>query len=379
MANSGIVSSFYKDFEKFMKNELGAKKLKKYFSKESNLSLSGTEGLVSTGFGEVNQPIQSDGTQTASAPLSYPGVDSGRDYLLQALEAFRSDIKTNNIKTRHLIGGGVGQVTNDPFGSLGGTPFWESPQYVDNKVVVLSDHYATSKKTGEKFRLDVGNFFTLNKQGKITDLEMTFDSYVMSQAMSGADKLISNPNMDTAMEGEIDSSISIADTESGTYNFFNTFASAIPPNPDNLDVLTGVLTDDVKIKFQGDPKYQISARNKIRSGKGKYLKVQKDSWIQSISEIFTMDELYASNGVSVAKYTEQRISGGPGFEKATGRKPLGRRFTMPASITTYIANTDSGFKVSGTEGLFDTTPIVTSTYGSNPFPMAPSNYYGPMG
>lgn len=361
-----------------MKYDLKAKKLKKYFSKQSNLSLSGTEGLVSTGFGEVNQPIQSDGTQTASAPLSYPGVNSGRYYLIKALKAFRSDIKTNDIKTRHLIGGGVGQVTNDPFGSNGGTPFWVDPQYIDNKVVVLADHYATSKTTGEKFRLDVGNFFTLDDNGKITNFEMTFDSYVMSQAMSGADKLISNPNMDAAMRDKIDTSISVADTESGTYDFFNTFASAIPPDPDNLDVLTGVLTGDVKIKFQGDPKYQLSARNKIVSGKDKYLDVQKDSWVQSISEIFTMDELYASNGVSVANYTEQRISGGPGFENATGRKPLGRRFIMPASITTYIANKDSEFKVSGTEGLFDTTPIVTSTYGSNPFPMAPANYYGPM-
>ena len=143
-----------------------------------------------------------------------------------------------------------------------------------------------------------------------------------------------------------------------------------------------VLTDEVRIKFQGDPNFQLSARDTIAIGKDEYLTVQKDSWVQSISELFTMEEIYALDDISVANYKEQRITSGPGFSDEGYGPNLGNRFVMDAAIITYIHNNEDNPQLpqltASTEGLFDTTPIVEATYGSNPFPIATQNYVGPL-
>ena len=296
-------------------------------------------------------------------------LPTGADNAIRSLKSFKRDISTDKIIERHLIGGGVGLANNNPFGD---------PEYVDNEVAIISDIYAKSKKGGNHFRLDTTSFIGINDDGKINSLDIQFDSYVMSQAVADATPLIANPNMDKAMRGSYDVDISPSDTESATLTYFGTFATAVPPDPNQLDVLTGVLTDNARCKFQGDPRYQLSARNKIKPGIEHYLGVQKDSWVQSISEIFDMEQLYSGNGVSVAKYNEQRIASGPGFTQRTGYPSLGRIVEIPASITTYIASTESGYRTSGTEGLFDTVPIMTATYGSNPFPLPTKNYVGPL-
>lgn len=356
-----------------MKGDAKSQELKKYLTKDINLSLPGggsggpeTAGVVSGAYGSVNQPTVNNGS---GDPLYYPGVPTGADNAMRSLRIFRREIDTKRITERHLIGGGEGLANDNPFGA---------PEYVNNQVAILSDIFAKDKKNGNHFRLDTAAFIGLDDSGKINSFDLQFDSYVMSQAMSDATPLIANPDMDKAMRGNYDDIISASDTEGATLNFFGTFASAVPPDPAQLDVLTGVLTDNARAKFQGDPRYQLSARNKIRPGIDHYLGVQKDSWVQSISEIFSMEQLFSGNGVSVAKYTEQRISAGPGFKKRTGLPSLGRIVQIPASITTYIAITEDGLRTSGTEGLFDTVPIMTATYGSTPFPLPTKNYVGPL-
>ena len=373
MANSDIARSFFKTFKRFMKGDAKSRELKEYFAKDVNLTLPGggsggpeTAGVASAAYGSVNQPTVNNGS---GDPLYYPGVPTGADNAMRSLRIFRSEIDTKRITTRHLIGGGEGLANDNPFGA---------PEYVDNQVAILSDIFANDKKNGNNFRLDSAAFIGLEDNGKINSFDLQFDSYVMSQAMADATPLIANPDMDKAMRGNYGTDISASNTEGATLNFFGTFASAVPPDPAQLDVLTGVLTDNARAKFQGDPRYQLSARNKIRPGINHYLGVQKDSWVQSISEVFAMEQLFSGNGVSVAKNTEQRISSGPGFKERTGLPSLGRRVQMPASITTYIADTEAGYRTSGTEGLFDTVPIMTATYGSTPFPMPTKNYVGPL-
>ena len=373
MANSDIARSFFKTFKRFMKGDAKSRELKEYFAKDVNLTLPGggsggpeTAGVASAAYGSVNQPTVNNGS---GDPLYYPGVPTGADNAMRSLRIFRSEIDTKRITTRHLIGGGEGLANDNPFGA---------PAYVDNQVAILSDIFAKDKKNGNNFRLDSAAFIGLEDNGKINSFDLQFDSYVMSQAMADATPLIANPDMDKAMRGNYGTDISASNTEGATLNFFGTFASAVPPDPAQLDVLTGVLTDNARAKFQGDPRYQLSARNKIRPGVDHYLGVQKDSWVQSISEIFTMEQLFSGNGVSVAKYTEQRISSGPGFKERTGLPSLGRIVQMPASITTYIADTEAGYRTSGTEGLFDTVPIMMATYGSTPFPLPTKNYVGPL-
>lgn len=373
MANSDIARSFFETFTRFMKGDAKAKELRQYLATDVDLTLPGggsggpeTAGVVASAYGSVNQPTVNNGS---GDPLYYPGVPTGADNAMRSLKSFRSDIDTQKIVERHLIGGGKGLANNNPFGE---------PEYVDNQVAILSDIFAKDKKNDNGFRLDSAAFIGIDDNGKINSFDLQFDSYVMSQALADATPLIANPDMDKAMRGNYDTVISPSDTEGATLNYFGTFATAVPPDPAQLDVLTGVLTDNARAKFQGDPRYQLSARNKIKPGINHYLGVQKDSWVQSISEVFAMEQLFSGNGVSVAKYNEQRISAGPGFKERTGFPSLGRIVQIPASITTYIANTEQGYRTSGTEGLFDTVPIMTATYGSTPFPLPTKNYVGPL-
>ena len=57
---------------------------------------------------------------------------------------------------------------------------------------------------------------------------MRFDSYVMSQAMSGMEPLIANPDMDEAMKGYRDETVTTEEAVNGTFAFFGTFAQAAP-------------------------------------------------------------------------------------------------------------------------------------------------------
>ena len=342
-------------------------------SKDFNLKVSGTPGIVSNAYGASNQPVKNDGT---GDPLYSDGIPNGRSNAMKRFKALRKEITTDSVEVDFVIGGefGTSLTITDPV-------TWATEPMTD-RVVILSDHYATAKNTNNNFRLDVASFFTVGDDDKVNDFEMRFDSYVMSQAMSGMEPLIANPDMDEAMQGYRDSSVTTDQTINGTFTFFGTFATAAPPDPDNLDVIAPVLTDEVRVKFQGDPNFQLSARDIIGIGKDDYLAVQKGSWVQSISELFTMEEIYALDDISVANYKEQRISSGPGFSEEGHGPSLGNRFVMDAAIITYIHNNEENPDLpqltASTEGLFDTAPIVEATYGSEPFPIPTQSYVGPL-
>lgn len=378
MAANDVATSFYSAFVDYLQSEKpnikqSKKALKSLMSRDFNLKFSGTPGLVSNAYGEANQPIKNDGT---GDPLYGDDFPSGRTNAMQRFKALRKEITTDSVEVDFIIGGDLGTslTITDPV-------TWANEPMTD-RVVILSDHYATAKNTNNDFRLDVASFFTVGDNDKVNDFEMRFDSYVMSQAMSGMEPLIANPDMDEAMEGYRDNSVTTDQTINGTFTFFGTFAQAAPPDPDNLDVIEPVLTDNVRVKFQGDPNFQLSARNTIGEGKDEYLAVQKGSWVQSISEVFTMEEIYALDDISVANYKEQRITSGPGFTEAGYGQSLGNRFVMDAAIITYIHNNEDDPNLpqltASTEGLFDTEQIVQATYGSAPFPIATQDYVGPL-
>ena len=378
MAANDVASGFYDSFIDYLQSEKGSgqqsiKALRSSMSRDFTLKFSGTPGLVSNAYGEADQPLKNDGS---GDPLHYPGIPDGRSNALKRFRELRKEITTDSVEVDFVIGGDIGTslTITDPV-------TWATEPMTD-RVVILSDHYATAKNTNNDFRLDVASFFTVGDDDKVNDFEMRFDSYVMSQAMSGMEPLIANPDMDEAMKGYRDKSVTTDQTINGTFEFFSKFATAAPPDPDNLDVVAPVLTDEVRVKFQGDPNFQLSARDTIGIGKDEYLAVQKDSWVQSISELFTMEEIYALDDISVANYKEQRITSGPGFSDEGYGPNLGNRFVMDAAIITYIHNNEDNPQLpqltASTEGLFDTTPIVEATYGSNPFPIATQNYVGPL-
>ena len=378
MAANNVASDFYDAFIDYLQSEKGnggesRKALRSLMSRDFNLKFSGTPGLVSNAYGESNQPVKNDGS---GDPLYGDDIPNGRSNALKRFRELRKEITTDSVEVDFLIGGEIGTslTITDP-------QTWANEPMTD-RVVILSDHYATAKNTNNDFRLDVASFFTVGDDDKVNDFEMRFDSYVMSQAMSGMEPLIANPDMDEAMKGYRDETVTTEEAVNGTFAFFGKFAQAAPPDPDNLDVVESVLTDEVRIKFQGDPNFQLSARDTIAIGKDEYLTVQKDSWVQSISELFTMEEIYALDDISVANYKEQRISSGPGFAEGGYGPSLGNRFIMDAAIITYIHNNENDTATpqltASTEGLFDTTPIVEATYGSNPFPIATQNYVGPL-
>lgn len=378
MAANDVASNFYDAFVAYLQSEKGERKeskkaLRSLMSKDFNLKVSGTPGIVSNAYGASNQPVKNDGT---GDPLYSDGIPNGRSNAMKRFKALRKEITTDSVEVDFVIGGefGTSLTITDPV-------TWATEPMTD-RVVILSDHYATAKNTNNNFRLDVASFFTVGDDDKVNDFEMRFDSYVMSQAMSGMEPLIANPDMDEAMQGYRDSSVTTDQTINGTFTFFGTFATAAPPDPDNLDVIAPVLTDEVRVKFQGDPNFQLSARDIIGIGKDDYLAVQKGSWVQSISELFTMEEIYALDDISVANYKEQRISSGPGFSEEGHGPSLGNRFVMDAAIITYIHNNEENPDLpqltASTEGLFDTTPIVEATYGSEPFPIPTQSYVGPL-
>jgi hypothetical protein len=378
MAANDVASNFYDAFVAYLQSEKGERKeskkaLRSLMSKDFNLKVSGTPGIVSNAYGASNQPVKNDGT---GDPLYSDGIPNGRSNAMKRFKALRKEITTDSVEVDFVIGGefGTSLTITDPV-------TWATEPMTD-RVVILSDHYATAKNTNNNFRLDVASFFTVGDDDKVNDFEMRFDSYVMSQAMSGMEPLIANPDMDEAMQGYRDSSVTTDQTIDGTFTFFGTFATAAPPDPDNLEVIAPVLTDEVRVKFQGDPNFQLSARDIIGIGKDDYLAVQKGSWVQSISELFTMEEIYALDDISVANYKEQRISSGPGFSEEGHGPSLGNRFVMDAAIITYIHNNEENPDLpqltASTEGLFDTTPIVEATYGSEPFPIPTQSYVGPL-
>jgi hypothetical protein len=378
MAANDVASNFYDAFVAYLQSEKGERKeskkaLRSLMSKDFNLKVSGTPGIVSNAYGASNQPVKNDGT---GDPLYSDGIPNGRSNAMKRFKALRKEITTDSVEVDFVIGGefGTSLTITDPV-------TWATEPMTD-RVVILSDHYATAKNTNNDFRLDVASFFTVGDDDKVNDFEMRFDSYVMSQAMSGMEPLIANPDMDEAMQGYRDSSVTTDQTIDGTFTFFGTFATAAPPDPDNLEVIAPVLTDEVRVKFQGDPNFQLSARDIIGIGKDDYLAVQKGSWVQSISELFTMEEIYALDDISVANYKEQRISSGPGFSEEGHGPSLGNRFVMDAAIITYIHNNEENPDLpqltASTEGLFDTAPIVEATYGSEPFPIPTQSYVGPL-
>jgi hypothetical protein len=378
MAANDVASNFYDAFVAYLQSEKGERKeskkaLRSLMSKDFNLKVSGTPGIVSNAYGASNQPVKNDGT---GDPLYSDGIPNGRSNAMKRFKALRKEITTDSVEVDFVIGGefGTSLTITDPV-------TWATEPMTD-RVVILSDHYATAKNTNNDFRLDVASFFTVGDDDKVNDFEMRFDSYVMSQAMSGMEPLIANPDMDEAMQGYRDSSVTTDQTINGTFTFFGTFATAAPPDPDNLEVIAPVLTDEVRVKFQGDPNFQLSARDIIGIGKDDYLAVQKGSWVQSISELFTMEEIYALDDISVANYKEQRISSGPGFSEEGHGPSLGNRFVMDAAIITYIHNNEENPDLpqltASTEGLFDTAPIVEATYGSEPFPIPTQSYVGPL-
>jgi len=157
MANSDIARSFFETFTRFMKGNAKAQDLRQYLATDVDLTLPGggsggpeTAGVVASAYGSVNQPIVNNGS---GDPLYYPGVPTGADNAMRSLKSFRSDIDTQKIAERHLIGGGKGLANNNPFGE---------PEYVDNQVAILSDIFAKDKKNGNSFRLDSAAFIGID-------------------------------------------------------------------------------------------------------------------------------------------------------------------------------------------------------------------------
>ena len=76
-------------------------------SKDFNLKVSGTPGIVSNAYGASNQPVKNDGT---GDPLYSDGIPNGRSNAMKRFKALRKEITTDSVEVDFVIGIEVGTL-----------------------------------------------------------------------------------------------------------------------------------------------------------------------------------------------------------------------------------------------------------------------------
>ena len=112
MAANDVASNFYDAFVAYLQSEKGERKeskkaLRSLMSKDFNLKVSGTPGIVSNAYGASNQPVKNDGT---GDPLYSDGIPNGRSNAMKRFKALRKEITTDSVEVDFVIGIEVGTL-----------------------------------------------------------------------------------------------------------------------------------------------------------------------------------------------------------------------------------------------------------------------------
>jgi ketosteroid isomerase-like protein len=187
-----------------------------------------------------------------------------------------------------------------------------------NRVAVLLDEVHTVKETGLSYRLDTLALLTVEDNGDISSVDFYYDSYVPLQAFAGVVPQIVDPDIDVVLDSRRDRTTTAEETIQAAFGFFGTFAGIdeaarlISPNdnvskPDFTPLLATV-TDDVVLKFAGDPLYLPFADNEIRTGKAAVERTFLEQFTDSRPRTFDMQEWFVAGDRLIANTFEQRTA-----------------------------------------------------------------------
>lgn len=245
------------------------------------------------------------------------------------------------------------------FSLLPGSPL--IPQ--DNRVAVLFEEVHTVKETGLQYRLDTTALLTVEESGVISDIRFYYDSYVPLQAFVGEIPLIVNPDIDLVLDPRRDPTTTTEETINAGFGFFGTFAgidaAAQEISPDDsvtkpdFAPLLDTVTEDVVLKFSGDPQYLPFADDEIRVGKPALEQTFLEQFTDSRPRVFDMQEWFVNGDRLLANTFEQRTA-------------VQTREGYDVQVEILLTAKDG--LVSSVEGLFDSTTTTTAFIGSDPFP-----------
>lgn len=232
-----------------------------------------------------------------------------------------------------------------------------------NRVAVLFEEVHTAVETGLQYRLDTVALLTVEDDGKISDVQFYYDSYVPMQAFIGDVPLIVNPDIDIVLEPRRDVSTTIEETINAGFGFFGTFAGIdaaaklIPPDdsltkPDFTPLLSTV-TDDVVVSFAGDPAFLPFADDEIRVGKEAVEQTFLEQFSDSRPRTFDMQEWFVSGDRLLANTFEQRTA-----------VPTRQGYDVQVEI---LLTAKDGL-IGSVQGMFDSAITTTAFTASDPFP-----------
>lgn len=234
-----------------------------------------------------------------------------------------------------------------------------------NRVAVLFEEVHTAVETGLQYRLNTVALLTVADNGKISDVNFYYDSYVPMQAFVGDVPLIVNPDIDVVLEPRRDFSTTTEETINAGFGFFGTFAGIdaqaklISPDdsvtkPDFTPLLSTV-TDDVVISFAGDPFYLPFADDEIRVGKDAVEQTFLEQFTDSRPRTFDMQEWFVSGDRLLVNTFEQRTA-----------VPTRKGYDVSVEI---LLTAKDGL-IGSVQGLFDSSITTTAFTASDPFPTA---------
>ena len=319
----------YEDFlEADTKSEAKAPlaSIRKLLDRNVTISYSGQPGLVSSAYG------------------SFQGKAKGTRAMLD----LRKEIKTNNFKTQEFVNTSFKVDLTNQANPL--TP-------ISNKIAVIAEQNSKARKTDKNFRLDNVIYFESNSAGKISNINFSSDSHLMSEALSGRKRQVPNPDIDDVINNKRDKTITAEETLAASLNFFGAFGSVSTIK--DLDNLTNFLQPNAAVKFGGDPRILPFADTKIRKGSKAVVRTFKDQLRDSAPRLFDIEEIYIKGDRFIANTFEARTA-----------VESGRNYDIPVNIL-FTASLSNGGRVNSIEGIFDSTITTTAFTGKFPFPNTP--------
>jgi len=287
-----------------------------------------------------------------SGAVPYFGQFRGEKGLRNAFTGLTQTIDTNSLTVQEILSSSfaIDFTQANPL----------IPQ--NNRVAVLFEEEQTAEETGLRYRLDSIALLTVEENGKISKANIYYDSYVPMQAYLGHASLITNPDIDDLLDSRRNRATTSEQTINAAFGFFGTFAGIdgaaklIAPDdnktPDFKPLLPTV-TEDVVLKFAGDPLYLPFADSEIRTGRAAVEQTFLEQFTHSRPRTFDMKEWFVGNDRLLANTFEQRtaVATHKGYD-----------------VQVEILLTAKDGKVGSVEGMFDSVITTTAFTGKDPFP-----------
>jgi hypothetical protein len=295
--------------------------------------------------------------------LPYAGTFVGREGVRAALQKIRESSTTVRFEVAELL---TTSYAVD-FTKAPGPSCAQGDQIADcaflvpqtNRVSARVDEERTVTATGLRYRLDVVANLTLAENGKISDIQFFYDSYVPSEAYFGVTDQITNPDIDPVLDPRRVQSPSRDATLAAVLRFFFTFANPAVSVGGDFTPLAAVITDDVVISFAGDPRILPFSDDTIRVGKDEVLRTFDEQLTSSRPRTFDIDELFVGGRLGdrvTANTFEQR------FATETNRG---------YDVFVQINMTAKQGLVGSIQGNFDSVITSTAFTGRDPFACDP--------